>query len=146
MKYRLSSHDRFLGGALLYRGWGFGGYDLGDRMVFLAGSSLGVEKHSIRSSPGSTSRFATFVNFHRTKMGEAEEGSGPSWPVSSPRFAPGSCEESPALHLFSRWVEQNDVPIPFPEAVFTSAEPPLSAHAAEHRRCLQLRGVQHVQA
>lgn len=46
MQYRLSKHDRFLGGALLYRGWGYGGYELGDRMVFLAGSSLGFDTKS----------------------------------------------------------------------------------------------------
>ncbi len=40
LPYRLSTNDRFLGGALLYRGWGYGGYRLGDRMVFLAGTSL----------------------------------------------------------------------------------------------------------
>lgn len=43
MKYLVSQRDRLLGGALLYRGWGYAGYELGDRMVFLAGMSLGVD-------------------------------------------------------------------------------------------------------
>ena len=34
-RYRLSKYDRFLAGALLYRGWGYNGYELGDRMIFL---------------------------------------------------------------------------------------------------------------
>ena len=42
LNYRLSKFDRFLGGALLYKGWGYGGYKLGDKMVFLAGASLDV--------------------------------------------------------------------------------------------------------
>jgi len=46
MQYRLSKHDRFLGGALLYRGWGYGGFELGDKMVLLAGSSLDIGKKS----------------------------------------------------------------------------------------------------
>lgn len=37
-RYRLEKFDRFLGGAMLYRGWGYAGYELGDRMVFLAGA------------------------------------------------------------------------------------------------------------
>ena len=41
-KYRLSKFDRFLGGAMLYKGWGYGGYELGDKMVFLAGASLDI--------------------------------------------------------------------------------------------------------
>ena len=28
--YRQSKYDRFFGGALLYRGWGYAGYELGD--------------------------------------------------------------------------------------------------------------------
>ena len=46
-QYRLSKHDRFLGGALLYRGWGYAGYELGDKMVFLSGSSLGGKTKSL---------------------------------------------------------------------------------------------------
>ena len=42
LSYRLSTNDRFLSGALLYRGWGYGGYKLGDRIIFLAGSSLDI--------------------------------------------------------------------------------------------------------
>lgn len=41
-KYRLSKFDRFFSGALLYRGWGYGGYVLGYKMVFLAGASLDI--------------------------------------------------------------------------------------------------------
>jgi phenylacetate-CoA ligase len=38
-KFRLEKFDRFLSGAMLYRGWSYGGFELGDKMVFLAGSS-----------------------------------------------------------------------------------------------------------
>lgn len=41
-KYRLSKFDRFMSGAMLYRGWGYAGYELGDKMVFLAGASLDI--------------------------------------------------------------------------------------------------------
>ena len=42
MRYRLSKHDRFLGGAILYHGWVHGGHELGDKMIFLTGSSLDI--------------------------------------------------------------------------------------------------------
>ncbi|SFM56323.1 phenylacetate--CoA ligase family protein [Methanolobus profundi] len=42
LKYRLSKPNRFLGAALLYRGWGYAGYKPGDKKVFLAGTSLDV--------------------------------------------------------------------------------------------------------
>ena len=45
-KYRLYKFDRFLGGAMLYKGWGYAGYELGDKMVFLAGASLDIGKKS----------------------------------------------------------------------------------------------------
>jgi phenylacetate-CoA ligase len=48
-KYRFSKFDRFLGGALLYRRWGYGGHELGDKMIFLAGASLDIEKKSYLS-------------------------------------------------------------------------------------------------
>jgi phenylacetate-CoA ligase len=120
MKYRLSSHDRFLGGALLYRGWGFGGYDLGDKMVFLAGSSLGVKtQHPIVTRVHELVR--NVRKFSSYEMGEAEMQQLANLLTSfRPRFVRGYPS---ALHLFSRWVDQNDVPIPSPEAVFTSAEP-----------------------
>ncbi len=120
MKYRLSSHDRFLGGALLYRGWGFGGYDLGDKMVFLAGSSLGVKtQHPIVTKVHELVR--NVRKFSSYEMGEAEMQQLAGLLTSfRPLFVRGYPS---ALHLFSQWVDQNDVPIPFPEAVFTSAEP-----------------------
>ncbi len=41
LSYRLSRHDRAVGLALLYRGWGYAGYSPGDSVVVLAGRSLG---------------------------------------------------------------------------------------------------------
>lgn len=41
LSYRLSMRDRAVGLALMYRGWGYSGYRLGDRVLLLAGRSLG---------------------------------------------------------------------------------------------------------
>ena len=42
LNYRLSMRDRAVGLALMYRGWGYSGYRLGDRVLLLAGRSLGA--------------------------------------------------------------------------------------------------------
>ena len=40
LKYRMSKKDYERGDALLYRGWGYGEYRLGDKVAIIAGSSL----------------------------------------------------------------------------------------------------------
>ena len=47
LEYRLSKADRFLSASLLYRGWGYSGYELGNKMVFLAGTSLDVGSNTV---------------------------------------------------------------------------------------------------
>ena len=117
--YRVSKNDRFLSGALLYRGWGYGGYELGDRTIFLAGSSLGFDTKS---------RLTTFV--HETArnlrklssfdMGE-DEMREYSQTINSfkPKIIRGYAS---SIYFFARWLEENQISIPSPEGVFTTAE------------------------
>ena len=91
-------------------------------MVFLAGSSLGVKNEHpivtrVHELVRNVRKFSSVPRWERPRD-RAPAGQSPH-PVSPPVRA----GVPTALHLFSRWVEQNDVPIPFPEAVFTSAEP-----------------------
>jgi len=46
LKYRVSKEQRIKNGCTLYRGWSYGGFNPGDKMVFLAGSSLGANAKS----------------------------------------------------------------------------------------------------
>ena len=41
-KYRITKYERFLDGATIYTGWGYAGYELGDKMIFLGGTSIGI--------------------------------------------------------------------------------------------------------
>jgi len=119
MQYRLSKNDRFLGGAILYRGWGYGGFELGDKMVILAGSSLDVGKKSFLSA-----------KFHETArnirklssfdMGESEMREY-SQTINSfkPKFIRGYAS---SIYFFARWLEENQVSVPSPEGVLTTAE------------------------
>ncbi len=89
-------------------------------MVFLAGSSLGV-----KSQPALVTKVHELVRnvrkFSSYEMGEGEMQQLANLLTSfRPRFLRGYPS---ALHLFSRWVDENDVPIPPLDAVFTTAEP-----------------------
>jgi len=117
--YRLSKRDRFLSGALLYRGWGYGGYELGDRMAFLAGSSLGFDTKS---------RLTTFV--HETarnlkKLSSFDMGEDEMREYSriinsfKPRFIRGYAS---SIYFFAKWIEENDLSIHSPIAVFTTSD------------------------
>ena len=46
LEYLLSKSERFLSTAIWYRGWGYADYQLGDKMFFLGGSSLGTGVNS----------------------------------------------------------------------------------------------------
>lgn len=117
--YRISKHDRFLGGALLYRGWGYGGYELGDRTVFLAGSSLGFDPKS---------RLTSFV--HETarnlkKLSSFDMGDNEMHEYSrtinsfKPKIIRGYAS---SIYFFAKWIEENDLNIHSPIAVFTTSD------------------------
>jgi phenylacetate-CoA ligase len=119
MRYLVSQRDRMLGGALLYRGWGYAGYQLGDRMVFLAGMSLGVDPK--RQLIKSTHEF--FRNIRKLStlnMGEQEmRGYVKVLGSFKPRFIRGYAS---SVYAFARWAQCNDFRVHQPEAVFTTSE------------------------
>jgi len=118
-RYRLEKFDRFLGGAMLYRGWGYAGYELSDRMVFLAGASLGVgtrpdiikKVHEIARNIKMLSSF---------DMGEEEMR---SYVDIINRFKPKYLRGyASSIYFFSKYVEEGNILIHKPSAVFTTAE------------------------
>jgi Coenzyme F390 synthetase len=119
MQYRLSGFDRFLGGALLYRGWGYGGYRLGDRMVFMAGSSLDVNTKSLLV----TRAHEVARNLKKLSsfdMGEREmkEYAGVINDFR-PKFIRGYAS---SIYFFASWMEKNDVKCPGINGIFTTSE------------------------
>jgi phenylacetate-CoA ligase len=119
MKYLVSQRDRMMGGALLYRGWGYAGYKLGDRMVFLAGMSLGVDpKRQMLKSAHEF--FRNIRKLSTLNMGETEMR-GYVEVINSfrPRFIRGYAS---SIYAFARWAQGNDVRISQPKAVFTTSE------------------------
>lgn len=117
--YRLSTADRFTGVALLYRGWSYGGYDLGDRMAFLAGSSLGVGGNSYLI----TKVHEILRNIRKLSsydMGEEEMRYYTTvLNTFKPRFIRGYAS---SLYFYAKWLEEHDLTVPPPDAVFSAAE------------------------
>jgi phenylacetate-CoA ligase len=119
LRYRLSKFDRFLSGALLYRGWGYGGYELGDKMVFLAGASLDIGTKSylakrVHEVARNIKKLSSF------DMGEKEMKDYVGVVNSfKPKFIRGYAS---SIYFFAKWIEENDIKTHQPLAVFTTAE------------------------
>jgi len=97
----------------MYRGWGYGGYKLGDKMVFLAGLSLnvGTKAHEISRNIKKLSSY---------DMGEEDMRSYVKIiNLLNPRFIRG---QAYSIYFFSKWIKDNDLSIQNPLSVFTTAE------------------------
>ncbi|OPY27131.1 MAG: hypothetical protein A4E28_02151 [Methanocella sp. PtaU1.Bin125] len=129
MKFLVSRRDRVLGGALLYRGWGYAGYELGDRMVFLAGTSLGMgapgagahgaqAKKQIVKSVHEHSR--NIRKLSTLNMGEKELR---DYTAIIGRFRPRFIRGyASSIYTYACWARDNDVRVHQPHAVFTTSE------------------------
>jgi phenylacetate-CoA ligase len=119
LRYRLSSRDRFLGAAVLYRGWGYGGYEPGDRMVFLAGSSLDISTKSllVKKADEAARNLKRLSSFD---MGEREMSEYAKVVNSfKPRFIRGYAS---SICFFAQWLMDTHTSVNSPQGVFTTAE------------------------
>ncbi|WP_244624814.1 phenylacetate--CoA ligase family protein [Methanococcoides vulcani] len=118
-QYRQSKYDRFLSGAMLYRGWGYGGYELGDRMVFLAGTSLDVGSRSIIINKAhEISR-----NIRRLSSFDMGPKDMHQYAKIINSFKPRSIRGyASSVNFFANFIDENNIDIPPLQAVFTTAE------------------------
>lgn len=119
LQYRLLKYDRFLSGALLYRGWGNAGYELGDKMVFLAGTSLNVgSKPFIVKKAHEVAR-----NIKKLSAIDMDDHEMLKYTkiINSfkPKFVRGYAS---SIDFFAKYIEDNDISINSPSAIFTTAE------------------------
>ncbi len=118
LQYRLLKYDRFLAGAMLYRGWGYAGYELGDKMVFLAGSSLDVGSSSfiIKKAHEIARNIRKLSSFD---MGQ-DDLKKYAFVINSfkPRYIRGYAS---SINFFANYIKENNVEIISPMAVFTTA-------------------------
>lgn len=119
LKFRISKYDRFLAAAMLYRGWGHGGYELGDKMIFLAGAALDVgSKPSLISRINETTR--NLKKFSSFDMGPLDMDKYlKSINSFKPKFFRGYAS---SLNFFAKYIEENNLNINSPVSVFTTAE------------------------
>ncbi len=118
-KFRLEKFDRFLSGAMLYRGWSYGGFEPGDKMAFLAGSSLGIGVMSKLKSK--IHEFARNIRMLSSFDMDTNDMRGYSEIINSfkPKFIYGYAS---SIYFFSKYLEENDIQIHSPIAIFTTAE------------------------
>jgi len=119
-KYRISTDDYERGMSLLYRGWGYAGYKLGDKVALIGGSpSIPTPQSRLRKmfrnlllnfrdyssitiSPESLQRYFNFVNRWR------------------PSFIRGYAS---SIHMFARFIRDNNMELRFqPKAIFTTSD------------------------
>jgi len=135
LRYFYSKYDRLIGGCLLYRGWSFGGYELGDKMVFIAGASLGINfKNKLITKLHETTR-----NLKKLSSFDMDENSLLRYRdiinAFKPKFIRGYVS---SIYAYAQWLEENQLTIHSPVAVFTTAEkllPHMSQKISEAFNC-----------
>ncbi|MDK2831847.1 MAG: hypothetical protein PWQ75_1599 [Methanolobus sp.] len=118
-KYRLLKSDRFLSASLTYRGWGCAGYELGDKMAFLAGSSLGVGTKSVLDKK----IHEVTRNIRKLSSFDMGENDMKQYNDVLNSFQPKSIRGyASSIYFYAKWLQENDIKVHNPDYVFTTAE------------------------
>jgi phenylacetate-CoA ligase len=120
LKYRMSKEDYERGVSLLYRGWGYGRYKLGDKVAVIAGSSLipttkSEVKRKIQDFLLNCRHYSSF-EMSEKKLFEYF-GDISEW---RPDFLRGYAS---SIYLFAKFTQENNLKLKFkPKAIFSTAE------------------------
>jgi len=120
LKYRMSIEDYEKGTALLYRGFGYGGYNLGDKLAVIAGSSLipttkSEAKRKIQEIFLSVRHYSSFEMSEENLFKYFYDIN--NW---KPVFFRGYAS---SLYLFAKFIRDKNLKLNFqPKAIFTTAE------------------------
>jgi len=132
LKYLMSRSDHARGVALLYRGWGYGGYRLGDRVAVIAGGSLIPSTRSLVRKRlrglALNVRFYSSYGMDSDMMLRYIDALN----YTKPYFIRGYAS---AIHRLARFVQASGRKLSFrPAAVFTTSETllPGQREAIEH--------------
>ena len=120
LKYRMSVEDYERGVALLYRGWGYAGYKLGDKVAIIAGSSL---------IPTTRSEFykklqGLCLNSRHYSAFDMSEGNLFRYFNDINRWEPTFIRGyASSIYLFAKFIRDNNLKLNFqPTAIFTTSE------------------------
>jgi len=120
LKYRMSLEDYERGIALRYRGWGYGGYKLGDKVAIIAGSSLipraGSAIHKrLQGYMLNTQFYSSFGMSENTLLRYFKDINR-----VKPRFIRGYAS---SIYLLTNFIRSKGLDLNFqPQAIFTTAE------------------------
>ena len=119
LTFRISHEDRFLSGALLYRGWSGCGYRLGDRIFALAGSSLMDDfKDTTRRRVTEMTRNIRYVSAFKMNSRNLSR-----YVAMLNSLKPSFIRGYPsALHEFALFIERHDLMTPDVKAVMVTSE------------------------
>jgi len=120
LQYRNSNDDKSLGFAILYANWGYAGYELGDKVAIIAGSSLIPSTGSklidnIKTFVMNTKNFSAF-DLNEKYMDKIVI----TLNKFKPRFLSGYAS---SIYLFAKHIKDKNLKIDFnPKGVFATAE------------------------
>jgi phenylacetate-CoA ligase len=113
--FRLSTHVRFLGAALGYRGWGYAGYEPGDSMVHLWGQ---VEKSPLRRALLQISR-----NIRQISVMEMDDRHMEEIVQTLNATRPAFIRAIPSgIYFLACWMSLHGKSVPPARAIFTTTE------------------------
>ena len=120
LKYRMSAEDYERGLGLLYVGWGYGGYELGDKVAIIAGSSLiPTTKSKVRKK---IQEF--FLNFRFYYFFELSEEKVSKYFYDINKWKPIFLRGYPSsIYLLAKFIHEDNLKLNFqPKAIFTTGE------------------------
>lgn len=117
--YRVSKEQRTRMLISLYRGWGYAGYSLGDKIVIFGGTSIGVGKEfNLKNKLMNFSRNIIALSAYDLDNSILQEyikiinNEKPQFIRSFPS----------AIFFLSKWIRKNNIKIHTPKAIFTTSE------------------------
>ncbi|MEM3438047.1 MAG: hypothetical protein QXP55_05945, partial [Nitrososphaerales archaeon] len=119
-KYRLSTEDYERGIALLYRGWSYAGYELGDKVSIIGGTSLVPDlKFSFKRRLQ-----GNLLNFHYYSSFDMDEKNLIRYIEDLNNWNPDYIRGyASSIYLTAKFIEKNKINLLIkPRAIFTTAE------------------------
>jgi phenylacetate-CoA ligase len=120
LKYRMSKNDYEKGTAMLYNDWSYGGYQLGDKVAIIAGSSLIPEakselKRKIQDC---------FLNWRHYSSFEMSEKNLFKYFFDINKWKPAFIRGyASSIYLFAKFIEDNNLKVNFRlKGIFTTSE------------------------
>jgi len=120
LQYRMSKRDEILGLAMMYANWGYAGYELGDKVAIIAGSSL----YPTARFKFINSMKAFMLNERRISSFDLSEQYMEKMTRQLNQFKPKYIRGyASSIYLFADFIKERKLKLDFhPEGIFTTAE------------------------